>query len=102
LRFVVLRKFFDYFDLEGGKNIREVFKALQEKQKEQLKLKKPVLEQETLEEVQEELPISTRSGEEVLFDVDKKLEELSKKLNELDKEKIASISQQTEEIKDKE
>lgn len=97
-RLYLTEKFFDYFDLEGGKNIREVFKALQEQQKEQLKLKKqkPKIEEE--EEIVEESVVAVnRSGEEILSDVDKKLDELSARLEELDEAKKEVTPMESEE-----
>ncbi len=98
-RLYLTEKFFDYFELEGGKNIREVFKKLQEQQKEQLKNKKQKITEETEEEEEKEALTegTNRSGEEILSDVDKKLEALGQKLDELERIKEESALSETPE-----
>lgn len=81
-RVYLTEKFFEYFDIEGGGNIRELFHKVQQyKPKEKPK-------EEKVEEVEE--VVSTRSGEEILLDVDSKLEKLGERLDELEEEKHVS------------
>lgn len=81
-RVYLTEKFFEYFDIEGGGNIRELFHKVQQyKPKE--KIVEPVVEDIP------ELPV-TRSGKEILMDVDAKLAALGERLDDLEEEKHVS------------